>query len=300
MYFGDYLVQKNVISYEQLLHALCFQIESMPSMVRIVIENKIIDSKNMLELLKKQAKDDLDILDLLMRDKLITEQKLAELEMQQVSYKVPLGEALVKLNFSSIDVVEKHLKEFYDQKFHLTAPETTAVSTTPEVEISAAALESLRELGFNIDGPATNVTINTIEPKPFIEQYLELFSEKFKKKLLKLLEILEKEVSTDSDISNYLNSLYRDLHLLKGAVVLSELSMQEKFLNAWELKIEYLLAKNNDEIRSWCKQHLSALVQSVNLLWEVRQLIDVNKTDSLIEKDERFLSEFEELIDKIS
>lgn len=300
MYFGDYLVQKNVISYEQLLQALCFQIESMPSMVRIVIENKVVDAKEMLELIKKQAKDDLDILHLLKSEKKISDDKIVELEMKQFSYKVPLGEALVKLNFSTIDIIDRHLKEFYDQKFNLTNDEKSTAVKSNEVEMNAAALESLRELGFDIDVPATNVAVNSIETKPFIDQYLDLFSEKFKKKLLKLLEIIEKEVQTDSDISNYFNSLYRDLHLLKGAVVLSELTSQEKFLNAWEIKIESLLSKNNDEIRSWCKSQLSLLVQSVNLLWDARLQIEVHKTDAGIESSERFVSEIEDLMDKIA
>jgi hypothetical protein len=300
MYFGDYLVQKKVISYEQLLQALCYQIESMPSMVRIVIENKLIDAKEMLELIKKQAKDDLDILHLLKSEKNISDDKIVELEMKQFAYKIPLGEALVKLNFSSIDVVDKHLKEFYEQKFNLSNSEDKQKAPAVEVEMSEAALESLRELGFDIDGPATNVTVASFEPKPFVDQYLDLFSEKFKKKLLKLIEIIEKEVTTDSDISNYFNSLYRDLHLLKGAVVLSELTSQERFLNAWENKIENLLSKNNDEIRSWCKSHLNILVQSVNLLWDARLQIVVHKSDIVIENDERFMSDIEDLIDKLA
>jgi hypothetical protein len=300
MYFGDYLVQKKVISYEQLLQALCYQIESMPSMVRIVIENKLIDAKEMLELIKKQAKDDLDILHLLKSEKNISDDKIVELEMKQFAYKIPLGEALVKLNFSSIDVVDKHLKEFYEQKFNLSNSEDKQKAPAVEVEMSEAALESLRELGFDIDGPATNVTVASFEPKPFVDQYLDLFSEKFKKKLLKLIEINQKEVTTDSDISNYFNSLYRDLHLLKGAVVLSELTSQERFLNAWENKIENLLSKNNDEIRSWCKSHLNILVQSVNLLWDARLQIVVHKSDIVIENDERFMSDIEDLIDKLA
>lgn len=298
MYFGDYLVQKQIISYEQLLQALCYQIESMPSMIRIVLDNKLVDAKEMLELLKKQAKDDLDILEILKNEKKLSPEKISELEMKQFAYKIPLGEALVKLNFSTLDAIDKHLKEFYEQKFNLAEiPQES--SKASDVEISAAALESLKELGIDINGPATNVSVNHLTPKPFIDQYLELFSEKFKKKLLKLIDILEKEAGSDSDISNYLNSLYRDLHLLKGAVVLSELNLQEKFISSWENKIEELLAKNNDEIRAWCKLKLNALVLSVNLLWEARQHIDQHKTDQLLESDERFLSDIEELTDKI-
>lgn len=296
MYFGDYLVQKNVISYEQLLQALCFQIESMPSMIRIVIDNKIVDAKEMLELLKLQAKDDLDILEILKNKNKLTKDKITELEMKQVSFKVPLGEALVKLKFSTMETIENHLKEFYDQKFHLS----NEPQSVNEVEISAAALESLKELGISFDGPATNVSITTGTPKPFIDQYLDLFSEKFKKKLFKLIEILEKEINTDSDISNYLNSLYRDLHLLKGAIVLSELGQQEKLINAWENKIEALLTKNNDQIRTWCKSHLSLLIQSVDILWDARTHIENHKTDELLEQNEKFLSDIESLIDKIA
>lgn len=301
MYFGDYLVQKNVINYSQLLEALCFQIESMPSMIRIVIDHKVIDSKEMLELLKKQAKDDQDILTVLKNEKKLTDEKINELELKQLSYKIPLGEAIVKLNFSSMDTVDKLLKEFYDQKFNISESEKKpAPVESTQVEISAAALESLKELGITIDEPATNVTISNQEAKPFVDQYLDLFSEKFKKKLLKLTEILEKEINTDSDISNYLNSLYRDLHLLKGAIALSELLSQEKLITAWENKIEIYLSKSNDEIRIWCKQNIENLNRSINLLWDARTSIEINKTDLIIDMDEKYASDLEEIIDKMS
>lgn len=234
--------------------------------------------------------------------KKVDDNKINELILLQMSKKMPLGEILVKLNFADLNTINSALKDFYDNKFNIKE-ESTPVSKTEssqKVEISEAALESLRELGMTMDEAPTSVSVNFVTPKPFVDQYLDLFSEKFKNKLKKLIEILNTEVTGSSDISNYYNSLYRDLHLLRGSVTLSELKSQDEIISVWENQIEKVLIKSNDDIREWCKRNLSLLSNTIDLLWSARIVINRDKSDENIAKDENFLMDINSILDKIS
>jgi hypothetical protein len=298
MYFGDYLVEKKILNHDQLLTALCFQMESMPSMIRIVSEQKIVNANDLLEMLKSQVKDELDILTILKKQKKIDDKKCSELELLQISSRIPLGEAIVKLNIVESDKINSALIEFYENKFNNLEENTKKPES--HIEVNEAALESLRELGIQIDAPA-KISLKTVESeKPFIDQYLDLFSEKYKNKIIKLVTIITNEIEGTSDISNYYNSLYRDLHLLKGAITLSELQTQDELITNWENQIEVLLRKNNDEIRGWSKNYLPILLKSIDLLWYARGVIAVNKSDLALAEDGEFLSESALILDKIS
>lgn len=295
MYFGDFLIQKNIINSDQLLKALCFQIENLPSLIRVVWEQKIFSSEELILILKNQVKDDSDLIKVLRQEKKYDDNKIHELEMIQFEKRVPLGEAVVKLNFAPLETINSALKEYYENKFNLN--ENSGSKVNSEVEISDAALESLKELGMSLDVAPSGVNAQNFKEKPFIDQFKDVFSDKQKNKLLKLVEILSNELNGSSDISNYFNSLYKDLHLLKGAVALSELYVVEEVIKHWEDKIEKTLTRPNDEIRSWCKLYLPQVVKLINLLWYSRDKILYSKTDEVLLSDENYNHTLSELLE---
>lgn len=297
MYFGDYLIEKKVINQTQLIEALCFQIESLPSLMRIVLEEKITATDILLDIIKKEAKDDQDIIKSLINRNILDENKASELELKQVSKRIPLGEIIVKLNMAKSDVVNSALQEYYEKKFNIN--DEVDMQSTSDVELNAAALESLKELGISLDSGPVSVKVST-PADPFVLQYLELFSEKYKNKLKKLISIIQKEVEGASDISNYYNSLYRDLHLLKGTVNLCEFKIQDELVSLWEREIEKTVTKSNDEIRSWCKVKLPLLDRSIDLLWYARSVVEKNQSEQSLGTDNVYLVDANSIIDKIS
>lgn len=305
MYFGEYLVQKKIISDDQLLNVLCFQLESLPSIIRLIWDAGIINSSELLNLIKSQVQSDTDIISILLKENKISRDKMNELELLQVSKKVPLGEAVVKLKFASVSAVNEALKEYYDNKFHLqntvSAPSVEKTTIKEEVQMNSAALESLKELGMTLDQKAESPNVlHNFSPKQFVDQYVDLFTEKYKNKIKKLIDILITEVEGSSDISNYFNSLYRDLHLLKGSIVLAELKSQEEIISIWEYQIERVLTKSNDEIRLWCKNSLDLLKITLDFLWKSKNKIAIDRTDEGIMNDDEYCDELNSLIDKIS
>ncbi len=299
MYFGDYLVSQKVITNEQLVLSLIFQIESLPSIYQIIFDEKLVQAEMFLEFLKNEAKDGkLDLIGQLKSRKIITEDKIQEYYLKQISKKIPLGEVICRLNFSTPDTINFHLKNFYDNKFHeIQDKEDKKVEATAEVEISAAALESLKELGMDINSQKVE---QKVPANPFVDQFLELFTEKFKNKVLKLLQIMKKSVDENADVTNYINSLYRDVHLIKGSVMLAELKLVEDFISLLDEKIEKQLINDTTKLNAWFKVSHSVLDQSINALWTYTQNLSQSKNDQTIQANDEMVQLIQNLNEELS
>lgn len=295
MFFGEFLIKKNAINEDQLLDALTYQVEHLPSFMRVLREEKLIPSADLFRLIQIQLETNSDLVGVLRDENKIDETQLHNLFAKQASKRKMLGEVLVELKIMDQTTVENMLYDFLRDKENLktlnTEKQTASVkAVSQEVEMSEAALESLRELGMVMDdmpaakpaavaAPKEEIT-PPVEANIFVEEFLNIYNVKMKNKLAKVLSILKDSQSDESDISNYFNSLYRDIHVLKGAAQVGELTQTEGFIGEWERIIEKLLALKNNEIRQWCTAGLPELDKGLNHLWNMRESIDKCKTEA--------------------
>jgi hypothetical protein len=290
MFFGEFLVMKKVINEDQLLDALTYQIEHLPSFLRVIREEKILPTSELFRMVKVQLETNSDLIGVLRDENKIDEKQLHNIFAKQASNRKMLGEVLIELKMTDQSTVENMLYDFLRDKDNLkkikqveTAKEVTEFPK--EIEMSEAALESLRELGMVIDTPATaksapvKTSSEPVEANIFVEEFLNVYNNKMKNKLAKLLDILKQSEQDDSDISNYFNSLYRELHVLKGAAQVGDLKVTENFLAAWEKVIETLMTKKVPEIKSWCSAGLPALEEGLTHLWSMREAVANDKTE---------------------
>ena len=166
MYFGDYLVNEKIITTNQLLEALCFQLESMPSFFKILFEKQLVSSDKLLGLIKEQIKNDFDLITVLESKNLLTKDQINLIMQIQVNQKMPLGEVLVKLQFISSTQLHDHLenyykvKDTYGSKDHSAEIELNKENTNENSNISDAALDSLRELGIDVSELTSEINSN--------------------------------------------------------------------------------------------------------------------------------------------
>lgn len=278
MYFGDYLIERKIISPAQLIEALAYQMENLPSMIRIVHESNLVPADDLLHLIKTQIKQDIDIFTVLLNQKKLNQSQLNDFALKQWSRRVPLGEVLVKLNLLTRDQLEVHLDSYFEAK-----DRQAKVTPANESIISDAALDSLRELG--IDPSALGEMLSSssekqmLAPKEEVNNFLNVYNEKQKNKMLKLIEIIAEARSKNEDVGNYINSLFRDLHLIKGTIFLSEIRVLERPISLWDESLEKALAGNSDTVNKWCSIYLAKIRLFVEQTWLVRQKIDNDKTD---------------------
>lgn len=299
MFFGEYLIVKKVINEDQLLDALTYQIENLPSFMRVLRESKIISSEDLFKMIKIQLETHSDLIEVLRDEQKIDENQLHQLFVKQSSDRKMLGEVLVELKITDQSTVEKNLYDFLRDKDNLKKimqeeQEASVKTVAKDIAISDAALESLRELGMGLEAPvaaapAAKAVVaeeeeEAAEANIFVDEYISTFNNKMKNKLNKLIEILKQSMQDDSDIANYLNSLYRDLHVLRGAAQAAELNLTENFLGLWESVVEHNMTKSSDVIKKWGVAGLPALEKGLLHLWNLREIVSKSKSESKITK----------------
>lgn len=168
------------------------------------------------------------------------------------------------------------------------------VSDTSDVEISSAALESLKELGGVSDeelAALTKVTENIAEAnesilEPQAQDFITIFDEKKNKKINKILSMIKDSAQTDGDIANYFNSLFRELHIVKEAAVLVDAKYSKKLIEIWELIIDKIFTLSTPELKAWYFSYESALQDTADILWEIREDIGSGRSEEEYMKSE--------------
>ena len=286
MYFGEFLIEKKLINEEQLLDALIFQLEHLPSFLRVLREEKVFSPQDLFRMIQTQLENNTDLITVIKNEKKLDDKKLDELYLKQAFKKKMLGSVLVELKFVQQADIERSLHEFLRVKDTLPKKEITnpvaasdpAPAKAAEVEISQAALDSLRELGITADFPVATPA-QVVSTNIFIEEFLGTYSEKMFNKQKKLMEILNQSLKDESDISNYFNSLYRDLLLLKGAAFLADLNIMASFINDCCEMLEGKLMKSSEQLKEWGVISIPNIEKCIIFLWEIRESVAQNQSD---------------------
>jgi TusA-related sulfurtransferase len=184
MYFGEYLLEKNMINEEQLIDALASQIESLPSFLLLIKDNAILNSGEILKIISKQVEQKTDILNVIRNENILSADKINEVFDLQLKKKKPLGQILVEKDSLSVEKLEIAINDYIKIKseYKASVPNEEIIKsqstisepdTNKEAEVSAAALESLKELGLSDQGEIaeleTQVSSSAVESNSAVD-----------------------------------------------------------------------------------------------------------------------------------
>lgn len=114
--FGEFLVDKKLISIDQLLGALLVQLEEQPSLARLTMEHKLLNVSELLEVLKSQSKNKSTFLAAAASFSFWDPQKEERLMHYLSNAKTPLGEILIKNNSLDVGTLTNALDEYFGDK----------------------------------------------------------------------------------------------------------------------------------------------------------------------------------------
>ncbi len=189
-------------------------------------------------------------------------------------------------------------------------------SEDSEVELSAAAIESLKELqGDSFDmsvlGEASNEKKeekvqeqrDNLSEKEIVQDianhktedecdFAQVFNLKKYNKILKIKDMILKAAQNDGEVSNYLNSLYKEVHIVKGAAALDGVSKLSKMLDVWELIIDLLFKKDETFLRPWANKYITSLEETLDVSWKIREGLNSGLSEDDIFKQDEVKSQY--------
>jgi hypothetical protein len=277
-YFGEFLVEKKLIQSSALIDALICQIEDLPSIPRIIKDEKLLSDDQIMQVFIHQQKNQCEFLSACQTLGFLNQGLISKLESNLKNRRKPLGEILVSLNLLDLKNLTKALDEFL---------------SSAQVPVHAPKIELPKD---EIVLEANQSTDDFIEFQPALLMELdEVFNER-KKKVIKTALLLIKE-NTQNDPASAMK-LYTDISkIIKSIVSLCEiigLSNLNQILVLLDKKISSVIqsvkhtGEFNDSLN--CYQIIN---DAIELCWEFRESIISNCSE------QKFVTERESDINTI-
>lgn len=244
-----------------------------------------------LESLKELQGGDIDMsqFDVVEENPVVEEVSAVKKSTQKTKISAAALESLKELQGGELDMSEFEIEDELEVEIKVeTKTDEREKSEVADIEpeISAAALESLREMGGVPDSDLealSKVTQGSSSEKKELDSssadYISIFNEQKNKKMKKILQMIKSAAESDSDIANYFNSLFRELHVVKGAAVLVEAKYSKKLIEIWELIIDKIFTMSNPELKAWFYSYEQCLHDTIVLLWEIRESVAKNTSE---------------------
>ena len=95
MFFGKYLLENGIVTSEQLVDAIIIQMESLPTLVKIIKKNKFLSHNEIIDLVDQSVNEKKSILEIITQMEMLSKEKMDKLMEQRWSSGRGLCEVLV-------------------------------------------------------------------------------------------------------------------------------------------------------------------------------------------------------------
>lgn len=119
-FFGQYLLEKGVISKEQLLDAVAFQEKQNIKIGVYAMRKGYINKEQLENILREQKNSDLKFGEIAIKMRYLTAEQVNEIITKQQNDHVYLGTALVMKGYMRKDVLDKELQEYQREQMEYT------------------------------------------------------------------------------------------------------------------------------------------------------------------------------------
>lgn len=332
--FGEYLVEKEVLSSKDLVGCLMEQVERLPSLHKIIFENKFLDEDKILKAIAFQHQAITDFRSALKHYGFWTIELESKVNSILNQHKIPLGKILVEQGYLEqdelVDHLDKFLSEFAEtninhkleevdikdspavaaavnkeesEEFKPSLAEDIIVSdkmesTQEEVELIGEAVDNVIALDQKVEKELDFSIEFSIIEDGLIQDYIELLTEDRKTEVDNMILSWEKLDTDNLDIDTLakdFRDLYRELHTYKGSACFIKAELTEKIIHA----AEEVLNKYQtfiDKLDSVdIDLMISYMLQVLDIVWELKYIIQQTSSEEFIWKTEIFRNKYTHL-----
>ncbi len=279
--FGEYLIEKNIVTEDQLVDALVDQIREEPSICEITYSEKLLTTSQILSILSLQTKEKLTFIDSAKKLKAWNpdiEKKISEILQKK---RIPIGQILLKKGGANFDQLINALDEFLAE----IKPHQEDEKPAPSIKTSSKQPE----------------TTSTLDPS-VLEIFSDSVNEEDYQNTIDSIENISKQLQneqTPQEINTELDSLHSYLHKFKGNARFLKIKEIEDLAHQGEILIE-VVKKNKVSLKS---KHFAAFAKvslnTVKILWTIKEMLLKLDLKQSLWDDEEFKKEYQELLTEL-
>ncbi len=287
--FGQYLVDKGVISKSDLVRALIIQLENTPSVTSVILENDLLTTDQLYQIFQLQADHKSGFIEAA-RELGCWGTKIQEqVEKILSSKRKPIGEILVKLGATEISNISKALDEFLGElgstpaPVAVSAPVETLETEVEDILSEIQAIEETIEVPAEESESGLNSDVVTYCEKFSLDTFLEATS---------LLSFDQAGVFTSERVKEAVELL----HSLKGTARFAQLVRSEAVINSMENSLNTVLKVGVEKVTPPLVIKLeSHSKRNLDLLWNLREDISAGMSEAQSLESRNLVGAFRQL-----
>ena len=113
MFFGKYLIENGVVTSEQIVDAITVQMESIPSIIRVVREKNMLNCSEIVELVDKSINERKTIMDIIAEKSIFAKDEMKQILEDRYSSGKGLGEILFQQGHISSLMISEYVKKYF-------------------------------------------------------------------------------------------------------------------------------------------------------------------------------------------
>jgi len=311
--FFEYLIEQKLISKKQLMNAVITQLESMPSLLRVIIDDELLSEDKIFEVMLRSNKENLGLYDGLKNYGGLTDDDLSKALARQNTAASSLGNILVEQeslskeafsdclrNYSALTPQQKEIKLEEEDLDQASVEADEKKSPQSEVAINSAALESLMEIGGYDESTLKELEGKLDSSASDPDQNAEAIGDETESDISSFLSFYDDDKQSELYVASNryrLKGREKDLALLlegmsslQAVIKEHNLRFMAKLLTPCVEYLSYLMKHSEEGAAEW----RALPTEVLEVLWEFRENIFAEMGEEALLKDseskERYLA----------
>jgi hypothetical protein len=281
-YFGEFLVEKGVITEENLVDALIEQLANTPPLCQVIHQKKILSSAKIFEAFRFQQDNQVEFMQACKAIGAWTQEVQEKAFNSLDDIRKPLGHILVSKGLIDLKKLTNMLDEFLSQLSMAPAAAPIPTPVSIPVVVAAPVIES-EEL------------MESYQPGILMELD-ETFDEKKRKMVRVALSLVKDNAGSDNAICKKLmGDVYKIVHGLNGLLGLLALDKLSELLTDMEQYLSVIQPKLLDRSKEQLISDTEVLTKGIDLAWGLRMSIMNNATERTFFEDEQNSQQYSQL-----
>ena len=281
-YFGEFLVEKGVITEENLVDALIEQLANTPPLCQVIHQKNILSSSKIFEAFRFQQDNQVEFMQACKAIGAWTQEVQDKAFNSLDDIRKPLGHILVSKGLIDLKKLTNMLDEFLSQLSMAPAAAPTPIPAPIPTPIAAPVIDS-EEL------------MESYQPGILMELD-ETFDEKKRKMVRVALSLVKDNAGSDNAICKKLmGDVFKIVHGLNGLLGLLALDKLSELLTNMEQYLSVLQPKLLERSKEQLVSDTEVLTKGIDLAWGLRTSIMNNATERTFFEDDQNSQQYSQL-----
>lgn len=296
-YFGEFLVEKGVVTQDHLVDALVEQIAATPPLCQLVHEKKILSSSKIFEAFRYQQDRQVEFMSACTALGFWNKEVQDKVSVIMDEVRKPLGHILVNKGLLDLKKLTTMLDEFLSQ---LSIDQPTIKEKVNEAPLPEnTKVEPPTNDHTDLNSPLLQDLVETYQPGILMELE-ETFDERKRKMMRVAFSLIKDNAGIDKAICKKLMldimKIIRSLNGLLGLLGVDKLS---ELLIAAEEYINHINSIIEDRSQSELIADTELLTKAIDLSWNLRSSTITNATERVFLSEKKNYTDYDQILGQL-